>query len=185
MLLCRLFDEELDYVEKLIDEDLRNNSAWNQRYFVLANTTGFTDDVIEREVTFAVSKIKIAKNNESSWNFLRGVLFHDKRGLRGNIQTTSFCENLYKNSNRSPFLLALIIDICDEAVIKNQQNELYNAERGADLCKAMSDKYDKIRSKYWNYIASKFTPKSASCVENLDNPKRKSTDSLLQNEAAE
>lgn len=42
--------DELGYVDSLIQDDLRNNSAWNQRYFVVSNTTGFSDDVIRKEV---------------------------------------------------------------------------------------------------------------------------------------
>jgi protein farnesyltransferase/geranylgeranyltransferase type-1 subunit alpha len=45
-----LWTNELTYVSQLIDEDIYNNSAWNQRYFVNANTTGFTDAVLEAEV---------------------------------------------------------------------------------------------------------------------------------------
>ena len=45
-----LWDGELDYVDSLLKVDLRNNSAWNQRYFVISQTTGFTDAVLEREV---------------------------------------------------------------------------------------------------------------------------------------
>lgn len=48
-----LWDGELDYVSQLITEDVRNNSAWNQRYFVITNTTGFSDDVIAREIKSA------------------------------------------------------------------------------------------------------------------------------------
>jgi len=48
-----LWEGELDYVTRLITEDVRNNSAWNQRYFVVTNTTGFTDDVITREIKSA------------------------------------------------------------------------------------------------------------------------------------
>lgn len=29
-----LWAQELEYVEKLIKEDVRNNSAWNQRFFI-------------------------------------------------------------------------------------------------------------------------------------------------------
>lgn len=29
-----LWAHELEYVEKLIKEDVRNNSAWNQRFFI-------------------------------------------------------------------------------------------------------------------------------------------------------
>jgi hypothetical protein len=69
---CRLFQNELRYVDRLLDDDIRNNSAWNQRYFVVNNTTGFTPDVIERELTFTLGKIKTVTNNESAWSYLRG-----------------------------------------------------------------------------------------------------------------
>jgi len=45
-----LWSGELDYVDMLLEEDLRNNSAWNQRYFVVASTTGFTEQVLAKEV---------------------------------------------------------------------------------------------------------------------------------------
>lgn len=45
-----MWDGELDYIDTLLKADLRNNSAWNQRYFVVSQTTGFTDTVLEREV---------------------------------------------------------------------------------------------------------------------------------------
>jgi protein farnesyltransferase/geranylgeranyltransferase type-1 subunit alpha len=45
-----LWDKELDYIDILLKEDLRNNSAWNQRYFVINNTTGYTKEVVDKEV---------------------------------------------------------------------------------------------------------------------------------------
>ena len=73
-----LFDEELDYVEELLEEDLRNNSAWNQRYFVISMTSGFTNEVIEREVAFTQRYINKVVDNESPWSYLRGCVevFH-------------------------------------------------------------------------------------------------------------
>ncbi|GFG32279.1 hypothetical protein Cfor_08723 [Coptotermes formosanus] len=68
----KLFQNELQYVDQLLDDDIRNNSAWNQRYFVVNNTTGFTPDVIERELAFTLDKIKTVASNESAWNYLRG-----------------------------------------------------------------------------------------------------------------
>lgn len=46
----KLWDNELDYVDKLLEDDVRNNSAWNQRYFVINHTTGFTEDVVKDEI---------------------------------------------------------------------------------------------------------------------------------------
>lgn len=71
-ILSRLYDNELNYVEELLENDVRNNSAWNERYFVINNTTGFIDEVLEREIKYTLDKIKNAKENESAWNYLRG-----------------------------------------------------------------------------------------------------------------
>lgn len=70
-----LFDNELVFVDRLIGADLRNNSAWNQRYFVL-NHTGFTPEVIQYELNYVMNRIGLVKNNESTWNYLRGLLQH-------------------------------------------------------------------------------------------------------------
>lgn len=72
---CSLYDKELEYVEQLLNDDVRNNSAWNQRYFVISNTTKFEQEVIDKEVEFALEKIELEKGNESAWNYLRGYLF--------------------------------------------------------------------------------------------------------------
>lgn len=68
----KLFDQEMVFVERLLEEDLRNNSAWNQRYFVVSKTTGFTEEVINRELKFATDSLKKVCGNESAWNYLRG-----------------------------------------------------------------------------------------------------------------
>ncbi|CAG4930990.1 unnamed protein product [Colias eurytheme] len=151
-----LFDTEMAFVDKLITDDVRNNSAWNQRYFVLNNYQGWSDLNVQREICYTLEKIKFVKNNESAWNYLRGVLLHDKRGINGNAVVTSFCEELYKNRCRSPYLLAFIIDASEEAIKKQETNCFHNAERAIEMCDALANKYDKIRSKYWNYLSDKF-----------------------------
>lgn len=46
-----MWDNELEYVDQLLREDVRNNSVWNQRHFVIFNTTGYDDPaVLDREV---------------------------------------------------------------------------------------------------------------------------------------
>lgn len=70
-----MFDNELVFVDKLIGADLRNNSAWNQRYFVL-NHMEFTPETIQYELTYVMNRIRFVKNNESTWNYLRGLLQH-------------------------------------------------------------------------------------------------------------
>lgn len=69
--LSDLMKNELDFVENLISQDIRNNSAWNQRYFVINNSDP-TSDTIEKELKYTFDKIQIAFKNESAWNYLRG-----------------------------------------------------------------------------------------------------------------
>lgn len=59
-------------MEQLLNDDVRNNSAWNQRYFVINNTTKFEQEIIDKEIDFALEKIELSKGNESAWNYLRG-----------------------------------------------------------------------------------------------------------------
>lgn len=46
----KVWDKELDYIESLIKLDWRNNSAWNQRYFVLTSTTDMNKDLKAKEI---------------------------------------------------------------------------------------------------------------------------------------
>lgn len=146
-----LWDNELEYVDKLIKEDLRNNSAWNQRYFVINNTSMFTDEVIDREIRYTQNYIKKAPNNESAWNYLKGVLMdHD---LENYPQVMAFCQELYSQCYRSPYLMAYMIDTYEEMLehgCENKQEVLTKAEQ---LCNALADEYDQIRSEYWAYVS--------------------------------
>ncbi|XP_018329613.1 protein farnesyltransferase/geranylgeranyltransferase type-1 subunit alpha [Agrilus planipennis] len=160
----KLFDDELNYVDELLIQDIRNNSAWNQRYFVINNTTGFTKEVIEKETDYTLKKIEIAKENESAWNYLRGILLHDERGLSKNTEVSKFCENLYTSGCHSPFLIAMIVDMCDENVSKKHNDPNFSLERALNLCDDLATKYDIIRKKYWEYFANVLKEKAEGKV---------------------
>lgn len=59
-------------MERLLENDVRNNSAWNQRHFVIKNTTHFTPNILDREIDFTYKKLKQVLKNESAWNYLKG-----------------------------------------------------------------------------------------------------------------
>jgi len=76
-----LWDGELPFVEQMLSDDLRNNSAWHHRFFVVWESgvrAGEEDreTLVKREIAFTKAKIARAPNNASAWNYLRGVLEH-------------------------------------------------------------------------------------------------------------
>lgn len=159
-----LFEDELVYVDRLISEDMRNNSAWNERFFVLKHT-GFTPEVLEREITYVMNRIRLIKNNESPWNFLRGLLQQGDGKLGQFPEIVDFCEDLYDSGIRTPYLLAFLVDLYEEkyfeAAPADESREEYRT-KVQDLCESMANQHDKIRAKYWRYIAENFRRRAAA-----------------------
>nr|XP_034330333.1 protein farnesyltransferase/geranylgeranyltransferase type-1 subunit alpha [Crassostrea gigas] len=155
-----LWDQELAYIDTLLKEDLRNNSAWNQRYFVVSNTTGFTEQVVNQEVEYTQEFIKKAPNNESAWNYLKGVLMdfelHKYPGL------LDFCQQLYDERYRSPYLIACMIDTYEEMLEQNCGEQREVLEKAVSLCRSLAEEYDTIRSEYWNFLSRILSSKYGS-----------------------
>ena len=75
----KMWAAEREYVEHLLSEDVRNNSAWNQRFFVIKKTlkegtTKIPNDVATAEIQFAIPLIHKSPNNECPWNYMRGFV---------------------------------------------------------------------------------------------------------------
>jgi len=71
----KMWDKELDFVDGLLLDDIRNNSAWNHRYTVVKNTTWpITDAVRKREIVYTLGKLRRCAENESAWNYLAAFL---------------------------------------------------------------------------------------------------------------
>ena len=99
---CRQFAlwDELGAIEALLQQDVRNNSAWNHRWFVLhrghtslaaVSSTASADaasnsssakagelaalsaETLGDEVEYCLARIGEARRNESPWNYLRGA----------------------------------------------------------------------------------------------------------------
>lgn len=169
-------------MDKLISEDVRNNSAWNQRFFVL-KYTGFTPDVLHREINYTMNRIRYVKNNESAWNFLRGILQEGDGQMDQLPDVREFCEELYAQDVRSPYLLAFMIDMYEEICMRGQFDGIDDSSVSADdvaagddlnvlskkvleLCEMQQQKVDTIRHKYWEYVAGNFKVQFGKLQEN-------------------
>lgn len=142
-----LWDRELDFTTQLLSNDVRNNSAWNQRFFVISQTVGFTEEVVERECAYAMECIRKAPHNESPWNYLRGVI--DAAGGAERPEVQDFCKSLYEGNCRVAYLLTFMVD----SLASRLENEPKLLELALKLCHVLAQEQDVIRREYWNFMA--------------------------------
>ena len=143
---------ELAYIESLLTVDVRNNSAWNHRWFVIFGETKATkpvpEEVWEREISFAKTKICVAPQNQSSWNYLKGVL--RKRG-GGTEELEEFAKQFVdlapEGEVRSSHALDFLADMW------SQRGEEERAKAGKAL-ELLAETYDPVRKNYWDYRRS-------------------------------
>ncbi|KAH8664045.1 hypothetical protein BX600DRAFT_436614 [Xylariales sp. PMI_506] len=152
-------DGELESLDYLIKQDVRNNSAWSHRFFIVFSNPAYTTkdshatehdpavpaDIIDREIEYAKEKIKLAPQNQSPWNYLKGVLVKGGRKL-GSVKELceQYVQDLGEESEqvRSSHALDQLADIYQEAGEKEK----------ADLClRRLGEKWDRIRFGYWEW----------------------------------
>ncbi|XP_064630696.1 protein farnesyltransferase/geranylgeranyltransferase type-1 subunit alpha-like [Lineus longissimus] len=158
----KLWDGELDYCERLLIDDVRNNSAWNQRFFVINSTTKLTDDVVRSEFEYTKQKIKLAPNNESAWNYLRGIFLGRTMSTYPGLR--EFCQELYDQRIRSPYLLSLIIDMNEEMIKAGSSDKEKLLENAVEMCGCLAKDIDCIRKEYWSYISRSLSLKYGTTV---------------------
>lgn len=152
-------DAERQSMETLIHEDVRNNSAWSHRFFVVFSDPAYATpdsqatahdpqipaDIVDREIRYAEDKIRLAPQNQSPWNYLKGALAKGGRPLgEARAFGEQFVQDLGGDNEevRSSHALDLLADIYREAGEKEK----------ADLVLTrLGDKWDRIRRGYWEY----------------------------------
>jgi len=141
----QVWDQELEYIDSLMAEDFRNNSYWNQRYFVITrkSTQKISPSILEREITYAVSYIKKAPNNQSPWAYLKGLFKGGKFSESPSIKQT--LTELSENYPTSPHASALLVDIYEE------ENTTPSIQKAIELCISLGENLDNFHRKYWSY----------------------------------
>ncbi|XP_076317100.1 farnesyl transferase alpha isoform X1 [Tachypleus tridentatus] len=149
-----IWEGEIEFVEQLLEDDIRNNSAWNHRWFCISRTSSgeLMEDVLMKELRYVMDCIKKVPSNESSWNYLQGIL--EERGLTKYPFIWEFCEELYSEGYRSPYLLAFMVDYL-QAKGEENADSLASVQRAIEICNALATQHDKIRAEYWKFMARK------------------------------
>ncbi|SLM39247.1 Protein prenyltransferase, alpha subunit [Lasallia pustulata] len=148
-----LWDSELPYVESLLRSDIRNNSAWNHRWYIvfgrpsldggLGEKEEVSVEVVDREIEYVVVAIWQAPQNQSPWNYLRGVLKESRRELGQLKELAGEFANLDKEDEVSS---SHALDFLADAFAAENDEE-----RAGKVLELLAKRYDPIRKNYWNY----------------------------------
>ncbi|KAF8591333.1 protein prenylyltransferase [Ramaria rubella] len=164
-----MWSGELPYVEEMLSNDVRNNSAWHHRFFVVwmngvRKGDENREEALRRELNFVKSKISLAPNNDSAWNYLRGLLNHTHTSfssLRDFVipYTTPHAistqpELVLDLENPPPSLTSELP--CPAAVefladIHEEDGTEESVKTARLLYRQLADELDKIRKSYWEH----------------------------------
>ncbi|TFK38160.1 hypothetical protein BDQ12DRAFT_684064 [Crucibulum laeve] len=162
-----LWRGELDFVDAMLTQDVRNNSAWHHRFFVVWGCgvrEGEEDRgrILKRELTYVKQNISLAPNNPSAWNYLRGVLDHNQvlysivfpfvrlYTVPFNSERTDIVdlENPPPDKDANlpcPAAIEFLADVYEQD--KNKESTL----QAVELWMSLANEHDTIRKKYWEH----------------------------------
>lgn len=159
-----VWQAEVDLATMLIQQDVRNNSAWNHRWFVTHRgqlATALSDSAEAAETEYALTAAAVDPYNESSWRYFLAVLkeqvFHlEDAATVITLLTTS--ENKMKSieaahlltkedgtSQHSFHLTSTLIQILE------WKGDSESRREAIVLAEALANEHDTIRQAYWNF----------------------------------
>ncbi|KAL6970769.1 galactose-6-sulfurylase [Sarracenia purpurea var. burkii] len=161
------WEDELAYCQELLVDDIFNNSAWNQRYFVVTRSPllGGLEAMRESEVHYAVEAIIAKPENESPWRYLRGLFKDDTRSWINDPRVSSVCLKVLNSESNHIFALSMLLDLLCHGFQPSQ--DFKNAVDGlasesdsssdSGLSKTICshlENVDPLRANYWKWRKS-------------------------------
>ena len=141
-----LWSGEVSFVDRLLDADVRNNSAWNYRFFLLS-ARGVTREAsgVRSEAAAVFARIGLAPNNESPWNFLVGLSAEPGSGP-GELELME--QSALKVAHAHPdcaFALSALIDLWETPALHSERR----IAQAREACDRLADTLDVVRRSYW------------------------------------
>ncbi|XP_030527959.1 protein farnesyltransferase/geranylgeranyltransferase type-1 subunit alpha [Rhodamnia argentea] len=161
-----VWENELDYCTQLLEEDIFNNSAWNQRYFVITKSPllGGLKAMRDSEVDYAIEAIGTNPENESPWRYLRGLYNDENDGWLNDARVPCACLRVLKAKRNLKFALSTLLDLVCLGFKPNQEirdaitslRTSHSGEVGSDsdlaksICSILGHE-DPMRANYWTW----------------------------------
>lgn len=112
-----------------------------------------------QEIEFVLKMIELAPNNESSWNYLSGLLGD---GASNDYEAINkFIEKLTEKNVQSSFLQSFKLDQLVVELEKNPNDKDQLLAVGMSIIRSLCND-DKIRKNYWMYMGLAFEKKYAN-----------------------
>ena len=146
-----LWEGELEFSDFLIRDDVRNNSAWNHRWFVLtkAGTIKMLDNKVAlQELAYVQRKTELAISNECPYNYLRALSSRSHVKLQ-NEEVLSWLESLLASATVTA--VPLRTTLVDAYTARGDKMQ------AVQLCLELANKLDTTRREYWRWRAAQLT----------------------------
>ena len=144
----------MEFCAALLAEDVRNNSAWNHRFFVLRGDMAAHR---EEEVSFCLASILCAPSNPSPWSYMRGLFGRQVAVMAAHPQILPFCISLVEGKSPCVPALSLLLDcVGGGAHLSAEEMDKVGLSEGAgqsvaeQLCSFLV-LLDPIRKQYWTH----------------------------------
>jgi len=159
------WNAEIEFINGLLEDDVRNNSAWNQRWFVThrgSKSIPFAIDDARQELSFSICKAEQDPYNESPWKYFVAVIKEQFRLIGTTPEFASligvsekaleetkanFEQKSKKDGMECTNLIAAHIDILE---MKGDKTSIASA---IEFAKLLESRYDPVRKKYWKLRA--------------------------------
>ena len=157
----------------LLQDDVKNNSVWNYRFFLVLYINGnkLEKNIIENEIKYAIEKIKECPVNECPYSYIRGFITKYNYKYDDFLFVKEEVENIINNNKEdNPYGLNILLDFYEEEK---------NGEKFNDIIEQLK-KVDYIRKKYYGWRKEnsifKENKKDENKVENKEDNKEDNKD---------
>lgn len=145
--------DEVDAAHSWIQDDVRNNSAWNQRWFAVHKGQSIPLDDAHVELDYAINQAMIDPYNECPWRYLLAIINEAPSRLAlvdeylaKVLSVKAVLESAGNDSEACAPLQATVVDLLE---VKGFFKE------ARSITDQLASTWDPIREKYWRYRSQK------------------------------
>ena len=149
-----LYLGEMDFANAMIGVDVRNNSAWSQRFFARKWLVGRGNDLHKsqaNELRWALGYVARDASNESAWKYAHALLRWSQSAELSQLREMllNACEAAIQATG----------DCIPASVVKERLNHGLGDADDGHAWRQLATR-DPIRAKYWNLQASRVVQKA-------------------------